>query len=198
MRTTRTAKKLNDLLKKPLFTAAEAREAGVHPSLLSYYVKKGLLERIDRGIYRASETTVELDFVWEDLILAAKSIPSGVVCLISALALHDLTDEIPRVHWIAVPHASRAPKRTGVKVIRMRNMTLGRTTFVTGDQSIPVFDRERTIVDAFRYLGNEAAIKALKIALEQKGANRLQLTKLQDYAKALKVNLAPYLLAMTT
>jgi predicted transcriptional regulator of viral defense system len=198
MRTTRTAKKLNDLLKKPLFTAAEAREAGVHPSLLSYYVKKGLLERIDRGIYRASETTVELDFVWEDLILAAKSIPSGVVCLISALALHVLTDEIPRVHWIAVPHASRAPKRTGVKVIRMRNMTLGRTTFVTGDQSIPVFDRERTIVDAFRYLGNEAAIKALKIALEQKGANRLQLTKLQDYAKALKVNLAPYLLAMTT
>lgn len=198
MRTLQNIKKLNNLLKKPLFTASEAREVGVHPSLLSYYVKKGIIERIDRGIYKPCESQVELDFVWEDLILAAQSVPSGVVCLISALALYDMTDEIPRAHWIAVPHSSKAPKRKGIKIVRMRNIELGQTSLKIGSQTVPIFDRERTIVDAFRYLGKETAVKALKIALGEGGENKIQLMRLQKYAKELKVNLAPYLLAITT
>lgn len=198
MKTLQNIKKLNNLLKKPLFTAAEAREVGVHPSLLSYYVKKGIIERIDRGIYRPCESQVELDFTWEDLILAVQSVPSGVICLVSALALYEMTDEIPRVHWIAVPHSSKAPKRKGVKIVRMRNTKLGQSSLKIGSQTVSIFDRERTIVDAFRYLSKETAIKALKVALTEAGENKIQLTKLQKYAKAFRVNLAPYLLAITT
>ncbi|MFW7377485.1 MAG: type IV toxin-antitoxin system AbiEi family antitoxin domain-containing protein [Oligoflexus sp.] len=170
----------------------------MHPSVLSYYVKKGILERIDRGVYRARDTDIDIDFMWEDLILAVKSVSSGVVCLISALVLYEMTDEIPRVHWIAIPHSSRAPKREGIKIVRMRNLELGRTTLDIGNQSISIFDRERTIIDAFRYLGQETAIKALKTGLQAKGKNKIQLKKLQLYAKELRLNIGPYLLAVTT
>lgn len=197
MRKLQNFQKLNDLLRKPLFTAAEARKLGVHPSLLSYYLKKGLIEKVDRGIYKASESSEELDFKWEDLILASKSVPSGVVCLISALALYELTDEIPRVHWIAVPHSTKAPRRKGVKIVRMRNMVLAQSSLQIGNQSIPTFDRERTIVDAFRYLSKEVAIKALKSALGGEAEKKANLVTLQKYAKELRVNLTPYLMAFT-
>lgn len=198
MKTINKINLLKNLMKKALFTAAEAREAGVHPSVLSYYVKKGLLERIGRGMYRSREAETSTDFTWEDLILAAKGIPSGIVCLVSALAIYELTDEIPRMHWIAVSHASKAPVRSGVKIIRMRNIELGATQFDVGNQSISIFDRERTIIDAFRYLSKEVAIKALKTAISQNGKNKIQLIKLQKYAKELRVNIANYLLAINT
>ncbi len=63
---------------------------------------------------------------------------------------------------------------------------------------IPIFDRERTIVDAFRLLSREIAIKALKIALTKGGKNRIDLIKLQEYAKKLRCNIAPYLISLTT
>ncbi len=51
-------KKLKPLLKKNLFHAWEAEQKGVHASSLSYYTKKGLIERLDRGIYRNKEAVL--------------------------------------------------------------------------------------------------------------------------------------------
>jgi predicted transcriptional regulator of viral defense system len=190
--------KLSGLLKRPFFTASQARDAGVHPSLLSYYAKQGLIERIERGIYKGPSAEMTVDFKWEDLVLAVKSIPNGVVCLISALALYELTEEIPRAHWIAIPNSARAPKRKGAKIIRMRNFELGQTEFQIGQETIRIFDRERTIVDAFRILGKETAIKALKEGLKIKREGKINLRKIQDYAKKLRVNIDPYILTATT
>ncbi len=198
MRKIKEFNKLKELLEKPLFSSSDAKRVGVSSSLLSYYVKKGLIERVDRGLYRGKEYPLDVDFRWEDLILAAKSISDGVVCLISALALYGLTEEIPRAHWIAVANTSRAPKRKEVKVIRMRNIHLGRTEIKVGSEKIQIFDRERTIVDTFRYLGKETAIKALKSALAKNGEEKIDLKKLQDYAREFRVKIDPYILAVTT
>jgi hypothetical protein len=73
-------------------------------------------------------------------------------------------------------------------------MDLGRTVFKLGSVEIPIFDRERTIIDAFRLLSRETAIKALKMALKKK----LNLKKLQAYAKTLKFDITPYLITATT
>lgn len=54
------------------------------------------------------------------------------------------------------------------KVVRMRNLELGRTAIKIGNIILPIFDRERTIVDTFRYLGRETVLKALNIALTKK------------------------------
>ena len=156
--------KLKPLLKKTLFHAWEEKQKGIHTSLLSYYTKKGLIERLDRGIYRGKEAVLNVDFQWEDLILTAKSIPKGVICLTSALAIYNLTEEIPRFHWIAIPNSSRALKRKGVKIIHMRNFKLRKTKMKFGKEIITIFDRERTIIDSFRFFGRKTAIKeSLKI-----------------------------------
>ena len=198
MKTMSAFNKLKPLLKKPLFRSSEARIIGISAALLAYYVKKGFIQRVDRGVYRGVNAPQNVDFQWEDLFYAVKSIPSGVVCLISALAIYELTDEIPRAHWIAVPHAARAPKRKMAKIIRMRNMNLGKTDIKLGEEKIKIFDKERTIIDSFRYLPFEIAMKALKMGLKLGGEKKLNQRRLSDYAKKLRVNIRPYILAVTT
>ena len=189
---------LKDLFARPVFYAAEAREAGIHPSRLSYYVKTNRIERIGHGVYRGVESTVDADFQWEDLIIIAKSIPQGIVCLVSALALYELTDEMPRDHWIAVSHSTTAPKRAHTRTVRMRDMETGKTMYTIGRETVAIFDRERTIIDAFRYLSKEIAIKALKAAVSGRATKKLDIKKLQQYAKEFGLNLEPYILTVTT
>lgn len=79
----------------------------------------------------------------------------------------------------------------------MRNMGLGKTKIDVGGVSVPIFDRERTLVDSFRFLSAEVALKALKAALGKPRAEKLDFVKLGKYAKALRVRIEPYLLAGT-
>jgi predicted transcriptional regulator of viral defense system len=189
---------LKDLFARPVFYAAEAREAGIHPSRLSYYVKTNRIERIGHGVYRGVESSVDADFQWEDLIIIAKSIPQGIVCLVSALALYELTDEMPREHWIAVPHSTTAPKRDHTRIVRMRDMETGKIMYTIGRETVAIFDRERTIIDAFRSLSKEIAIKALKGAVSGRATKKLDIKKLQQYARQFGLNLDPYILTVTT
>ncbi len=189
---------LKDLFARPVFHADEARTAGIHPSRLSYYVKTNRIERIGHGVYRGIESSIDADFKWEDLIIIAKSIPQGVVCLVSALALYELTDEMPREHWMAVPHSTTAPKRENTRIVRMRDINTGKTIYRIGQETVIIFDRERTIVDAFRYLSKEIAIKALKAAVSGRSQKKLDIKKLQHYAKQFGYNLDPYILTVTT
>jgi predicted transcriptional regulator of viral defense system len=181
MKPKQTLSKLNNLMKQLTFTAAEARQFDVHPSSLSYYVKTGDLERIGHGIYKDPHRVTHIEFQWEDLAYTVKIIPNGVVCLISALAYYQLTEEIPRLHWIAISHSTSTVKRKGVKTVRVRNMELGKTEVKIGEATLPIFDQERTIIDAFRYLSKEIAIKALKSALKPGHKPKVSLIKLKNY-----------------
>ncbi|MEL7431561.1 MAG: hypothetical protein AAGI90_03405 [Chlamydiota bacterium] len=192
-------KAIHQLLIRPFFTAAEAKKWGVSSALLGYYVKTKQIRRLGRGIYQGANYRGSSEaFQWEDLIDNVNSIPGGVVCLISALAIYEITDEIPRQHWIAVPHSTSIRKGNRVKIVRLRNMDLGKDTVDLGGVQVPIFDRERTIIDAFRLLSRETAIKALKRALASKSGMRLDLQKLQTCAKKLRFNILPYLISATT
>jgi predicted transcriptional regulator of viral defense system len=191
-------KAMQSLFKKPLFTSQEARSLGIHPANLSYYVKIGQLRRISRGVYQCVAYQDGGSIRWEDLIEAAYSIQGGVICMISALAIYDLTEEIPRQHWIAISHSTSAKAKDHLKIVRFRNMKLGRTEVELDGLMIPIFDRERTIVDAFRLLSRETAIKALKMALSLPKDQKIDLIKLQAYAIKLRVNIDPYLITVTT
>ena len=188
-------KTLAPLLRKPFFTSGQARAIGVSSSVLCYYVNAGKLKRIRRGVYQSTEHQNPASFRWEDLIQAVYSIPDGVACLVSALAIYDLTEEIPRQHWIGIRHGTSAKGNAQVKVIRFRDFELGKTEIELERVRIPIFDRERTIVDAFRLLSRETAIKALKMAMVKRGKNRLDLAKLEAYAKHLRFDITPYLLS---
>ncbi|MBS0629687.1 MAG: type IV toxin-antitoxin system AbiEi family antitoxin domain-containing protein [Verrucomicrobia bacterium] len=197
MRGLKYLKKLEAFVTSPLFTSAEAEKQGVPRHALAYLVKKGTLERIYPGAYRFSQYEPEVDFQWENLALIASSIPDGVICLISALCYYELTDQIMREVWIAVPHESYPPKRPNTRIIRMRNIKLGRIEVALGEYTVHIFDRERTIVDAFRYLSKEIAIKAIQRYF-QSTKYKPEPKKLGAYAKALRVNITPYILSYTT
>ena len=185
-------------IETPVFTAAEAGAAGIPSRMLAHFCKKGVIERVARGVYKGSEAKMEIDFQWEDLTLMAMGIPNGVICLISALCYYGLTDQIMRQFWIAIPHASKSPQRAKTRIVRMRNIELGQTEIQVGTYQLKIFDRERTVIDSFRYLSKEIAIKALQAYLRQSGSGKPNLNKLMKYAKTLRVDIHPYIMALTT
>jgi len=178
-------------MRQAIFSTAEANKLGVSPSLLAYYASLGMLERVSRGMYKSMDAEPKVEFQWQDLVLTVSSIHNGVVCLVSALSIYNLTDEIPRQHWIAVPNQTTAPTRPNTVIKRLRDCETGKIHFKLGKETITIFDRERTIVDSFRFLGQETALKVLNIAL--KSDHPVDTKKLQQYAKKLRVNITPYL-----
>ena len=80
----------------------------------------------------------------------------------------------------------------------MRNMRLGLTSVKIGKYTVKIFDRERTVLDAFRYLSDEVAIKALQAYLKPSAQHKADLPKLSKYAKALRININSYIMALTT
>lgn len=190
-------KQLDSFQHLPFFTAEQAINRDVPRHALSYFVKKGMLERIYPGAYRFAEYEPQVDFQWENLGLIAASIPNGVICLISALCYYGLTDQVMRENWIAIPHESYAPKRPNTKIIRMRDISLGKNEIFLGEYKVKIFDPERCIIDAFRHLSKEIAIKALQKYF-QIPSFRTDLKKLGYYATKLHINITPYILSYTT
>lgn len=190
-------KKIETLLSAPNFTTKEAKACGVSTETLAYYAKAGEIERLGRGLYRGIHAPIMQSFQWEDLITAVRSVENGTICLTSALALYELTEEIPRQHWIAISHGTSHHASPLVKIIRMRNHILGKTEIDIDGVIVSIFDRERTILDSFRYLSKETALKALKIGLQQPIGKRIDINKLRSYAKKMKINIDSYLLALT-
>lgn len=185
------------LSKKAVFSSAEGKEEGIPPRMLIYFCAKGQIERISRGMYKIKNLDFDSEFEWEDLAITALSIPKGVICLISALCYYGLTDEIMREFWIAVPHATTSPARENAHIVRMRNISFGQTIIKIGGQKLKIFDRERTIVDAFRYLDKEIALKALQAYLKTSKGRKPDIDKLLRYAKKLRVELTSYISAFT-
>lgn len=185
------------LSKKGVFSSAEGRAAGIPSRMLAYLCEKGQIEKVCRGMYKIKNFDFDSEFEWEDLAITALSIPNGVICLISALCYYGLTDEIMREFWIAIPHATSSPSRENTRIIRMRNISFGQSTVKIGRRKIKIFDRERTIVDAFRYLDKETALKALQTYLKSGKKRKPDIDKLLRYAKKMRVDLIHYIAAFT-
>lgn len=190
-------KLLNKLLKRSTFTTRDATALGMSSSALAYYVKLGVVERISRGVYRNFQIKSSAPFEWQDLLEIAQSIPNGTICLISALVYYELTLEIQRQFWVAIPHEVRNIKRAQTRIIRTRNFKLGRISLKIGEYSTFIFDKERCVVDAFKYLSKESAMYSLKTYLKRTKDHKPDLSKLARYSKELRVDITPYLEALT-
>jgi len=90
-----------------MLKTGDALELGIHPRTLYLMRDSGVLERISRGVYRLADLPPLSD---PDLVSVATRVPQGVICLISALAFHRLTREIPHYVHVALPEASNHPR----------------------------------------------------------------------------------------
>jgi len=179
----------NDPTNLPIaFTYAAARDAGFSDRALALLVADGVVERLGRGVYRKSRAPL----ADHDLIEVALRAPDATLCLLSALAHHDLTDAIPATIDVALPRARRAPK-VGAPVTWHRfnadTFHLGRQSIAVDDSvRIGVYSPERSIVDTFRlrhHLGEDVAIEALKRWLRRPGVLPAELLALaRSFPKA--------------
>ena len=86
-----------------IMATKEAIEAGIHRRTLYAMRDEGLLERVSRGRYRLAELPPLSN---PDLATVALRVPKGVICLLSALAFHELTTQIPHEVYIALARGS--------------------------------------------------------------------------------------------
>jgi predicted transcriptional regulator of viral defense system len=187
----------SELITKSSFTTEEAKLSGLSPRMLSYYVEKGEIERIAKGVYRFSDYMAKDENIqWEELAVAAQRISNGVICLVSALNFYELTDEMMKEHWVAVPHSNPHTHFPMTRVVRMRNMTLGIQKKKIANIDVKIFDVERTIVDSFRLLDFETAMKALKLYLSGK-CGKPNIKKLVQYSKELRADIKKYIAPLT-
>ena len=154
-----------------VFTHADARRAGISDRVLYQMRDCGDIDRIARGIY--AHPGFEAG---PDLVEIAVRAPSATLCLTSALAYHDLTDDIPPAINAALPRLQRPPK-TEAPVTWHRfdsdTFDIGRTTTpIAGRLAIGIYSPARTIVDAYRLrhlYGTDQALEALKRWLRIRG-----------------------------
>ena len=132
---------------------------------------EGRLVEISRGLYRLADAPLVAHL---DLIAVSRRAPNGMICLASAAAFWDLTDEIPRRVHLAVPRNRHRPRitypPTVVHVFAVETFDVGRTRHeLEGGESIWITSPERTVVDLLRLtrtVGRDQALGALRRYLD--------------------------------
>lgn len=174
-------------------TSSEAAKKGINAMALSRLAKDGELSRIGHGVYAR-----EYDWLTDDLkkyIVPCAIYPKAVICGISALTNYNLTDEEERATWLAIPSTQRItnPRYTTVR-LSGSNYSLGITKHHFGTRVVRIYDVEKTVVDAFKHLSQEAAYKALNGYLKREDRS---IKKLCDYGRQLRKPLDEIVTALT-
>ena len=143
----------------------------IHARWLGRLLAEGVIERVSRGVYRAAGAPQTSD---ETLFDACAAVPRGVVCLLSALAYHQLSTVNPTRIDIAVRRDDRRPVIEYPPIVfhKFRDITTG-VQRVSGPRrrELRVFSAERTICDAFRLrheIGKDVALEALQTYLRRR------------------------------
>jgi predicted transcriptional regulator of viral defense system len=179
----RTIKLLRERFDARPFRVADAVDVGVSSSTVHRLRDEGVLEAAGRGVVRLAGSGIGM---LSDLAVVSARVPEGTICLNSALAFWDLTDEIPaRVH-VAVPRGMWRPKitepATVVHTFDARTFELERQQARTdADEPFWIYTAERTIVDAIRlsrWVGQDVALQALRRYVSQRGASPAHLAEL--------------------
>ena len=179
---------------------AEFKNSGITAATVSRMVRDGDVMRLARGLYQLSDATLGVD---HSLAEAAKRLPKGVVCLVSALAYHGLTDQLSRKVWIAIGKKDWAPKPDGmpIRVVRFTNGLLADSVETHLIEGVPVriFGAAKTVADCFRHrskVGLSVAIEGLQETLRQRKATPGEIAHQAARGGILTV-IRPYLEALT-
>lgn len=177
----------------------DALRLGVHPRTLYSMRETGDLEQLSRGLYRLRGLPKLSN---PDLVPVALKVPRGVICLISALAFHDLTTQVPHQVYLALPRGAEPPR---ISFPPLRIFWFTEPAFTEGIEvhkidGVPVrmYSPEKTIADCFKYrhkIGLDVALEALKL---YRGKRKTKIDKLLRYAAICRVEriMRPYLEAL--
>jgi predicted transcriptional regulator of viral defense system len=179
---------------------AELRTAGVTAATVSRMERDGEVVRLARGLYQLPDALLDAH---HSLAEAAKRLPKGVVCLVSALAFHGLTDQLPKKVWMAIGKSDWAPKADDlpIRVVRFADRLLAENVEIHGIEgvSVKVFGVAKTVADCFRHrskIGLTIAIEGLQEALRQRKTTPAEIAR-QAARGGVSTVIRPYLEALT-
>lgn len=189
-----------DLAKrKGIIRANDIKEVGLSRNYLYTLCREGLLEKTARGLYVLPGAMLS-----EHVALAgvAKRVPRSVVCLLSSLAFHSITTQLPHEVWIAVPRGAWHP-RVDYPPLNLNYMSGEAYSFGIQEHdidgvSVRVYDPAKTIADCFKFrskVGLDVAIEALREAWRSRKVTMEELTGAARVCKVSKI-MRPYLEAV--
>ena len=161
--------------------------------------RQGKLNRTGRGIYTLPDAAVTERHSYAEV---AKRVPEAVLCLLSALAFHEITTQSPASVWIALGKGARKPAivSPSLRVVRLTGPSLseGIEKHPVEGVTVRVYSAAKTVADCFKFrnkIGLDIAIEALKDCLRQKKAT---VNEIYRYAKICRVSnvIRPYMEAL--
>ncbi len=182
-----------------ILRTAQALRAGIHPGTLYAMRDTKALEVVSRGVYRLADSSPLGN---PDLVTVATRIPGGVICLISALAFHELTTQIPHEVHTALPRGAEEPRldHPPIKTYRFTGeaFTEGVETHELDGVSVRIYSPEKTLADCFKFrnkVGLDTAVEAVRFYRERR---RIKVDDLMRYADICRVKkiIRPYLEAI--
>ena len=178
---------------------SEALRLGIHPRTLYALRDAGTLQRLSRGLYRLAELP---PLSHPDLVIVAHKVPQAVICLVSALAFHGLTTQVPHAVDVAL-HSNSSRPNLGYPPLRTfwfsgPAWSEGIGTHTIDDTAVRIYGPAKSVADSFKYrrkLGLDIALEALRLYRERRD---FQMDTLLRYAGVCRVEevMRPYLEAM--
>jgi len=185
--------------KQGIVRQSELVSAGLNQATVARLAREGRITRLTRGLYQLPDA----DLVTEhDFAEASKLVPKGVICLVSALQFHDLTDQLPRAIWVAIESSAWKPR---VASPPLRFVRFGKAALAEGIEkhkiegvTVPITDIPHTIADCFRFrskVGVDVAIEGLREALKR-SPKMADTVMMAAQRRRIWTKLRPYLEAM--
>ena len=174
--------------KRGLIRPRDLEPLGLPRVTLTRLVRQGALTRVARGLYALPDRSVS-----EHTALAevARKHPQAIVCLLSALRLHELTTQSPFEVWLAIPNKARPPKMDypPLRIVRFSGAALTEGIEERSVDGVPVrvTSVARTVADCFKFrnkIGLDVALEALQ---ESWRAKRVSMDELWRYAALCRV-----------
>ncbi len=161
----------------------------LHPETLNRLVKKGEVIRVGRGLYTLPD--IEIQSGYQSFVEVTKKVPHGVVCLLSALAFHEITTQAPFQVWLAIGEKARQPQveHIHIRFVRFSQKLLnqGVREYTIQNKPVKITNPARTVADCFKYrnkIGLDVAMEALK---EGWSDGRFTMDDLWKYAELCRV-----------
>jgi predicted transcriptional regulator of viral defense system len=182
-----------------ILRARQLADHGIARVYLQRLVDRGKLERIGRGLYRSPQAEVSLH---HSLAAATQRTPEAVVCLLSALAFHELTTQLPHVVWLALPPGKAAPQPDypPIQVVHVsgRAFQAGVEEHIIEGVAVSIYGVAKTVADCFKFrnrIGVDVAVESLRQCLAER---RCTVDELLHYAAICRMTkvMRPYMEAL--
>lgn len=179
-----------------MLRARDLDAIGAPRVVLTRLTAAGLLERIGRGLYRLPDSPGPEH---ESLVTVATKVPQAVFCLLTALQCHELTTQLSRQVWIAMPRGSHTPRfdYPPIKMVQFSGeaCTAGVEVVERDGVKLRVYGVAKTVADCFKHrnkIGLDVALEALKDA---RARNKASIDDIWRYAQVCRVAhvMRPYL-----